>query len=46
MRWDRNSTDALHKTVEKVISKVAGWHLECLPDADAAYTCHSAVTVF
>lgn len=46
MRWDRKSTDALHKTVEKVISKVAGWHLECLPDADAAYTCHSAVTVF
>lgn len=43
MRWDRKSTDALHKTVEKVISKVAGWHLECLPDADAAHTCHSAV---
>ena len=43
MRWDRKSTDALHKTVEKVISKVACWHLECLPDADAAYTCHSAV---
>lgn len=44
MRWDRTSTDALHKTVEKVISKVACWHLECLPDADAAYTCHKVVT--
>lgn len=44
MRWDRASTDALHKTVEKVISQVACWHLECLPDADAAYTCHKAVT--
>lgn len=44
MRWDRTSTDALHKTVEKVISKVACWHLECLPDADAAHTCHKAVT--
>ena len=43
MRWDRRSTDALHKTVEKVISRVAGWHLECLPDEDAAHTCHSAV---
>ena len=43
MRWDRRSTDALHKTVEKVISRVAGWHLECLPDEDAALTCHSAV---
>ena len=45
MRWDRRSTDALHKTVEKVISKVRGWHLECLPDADAAHTCCSAVTL-
>lgn len=44
MRWDRQSTDALHKTVEKVISRVRGWHLECLPDADAASVCHSAVT--
>ena len=44
MRWDRISTDALHRTVEKVISKVRCWHLECLPDADAAYTCHKAVT--
>jgi hypothetical protein len=43
MRWDRRSTDALHKTVEKVITRVAGWHLECLPDEDAAHTCHSAV---
>ena len=44
MRWDRRSTDALHKTVEKVISRVNGWHLECLPDADAANVCRSAVT--
>ena len=43
MRWDRSSTDALHKTVEKVISKVSCWHLECLPDDDAAKTCHEAV---
>ena len=44
MRWDRSSTDALHKTVEKVIMCVKGWHLECLPDEDAAKTCHEAVT--
>lgn len=44
MRWDRASTDALHRTVEKVISTVKGWHLECLPDNDAALTCHEAVT--
>ena len=43
MRWDRRSTDALHKTVESVITRVNGWHLECLPDADAAFTCNAAV---
>lgn len=43
MRWDRKSTDALHSTVEKVITKVRGWHLECLPDGDAARVCNSAV---
>ena len=44
MRWDRRSTDALHATVEKVIKVVKGWHLECLPDADAAKVCNSAVS--
>ena len=44
MRWDRNSTDALHKTVEKVITDVACWHLECLPDKAAAVICHEAVS--
>lgn len=44
MRWDPVATDALHKTVEKVISKVASWHLECLPDEAAALTCNSAIT--
>jgi hypothetical protein len=43
MRWDRKSTDALHSTVEKVITRVRGWHLECLPDADAAHVCNTAV---
>ena len=44
MRWDSKSTEALHKTVEKVISRIGSWHLECLPDADAANVCRSAVT--
>ena len=45
MRWDSVSTEALHKTVEKVIMKVSCWHLECLPDADAANVCHDAVKI-
>lgn len=46
MRWDHASSEALHKTVEKVVSVVPGWHLECLPDADAARTsCAACVPV-
>ena len=43
MRWDGASVSALHNTVEKVISVVPCWHLECLPDADAAVLCNSTV---
>lgn len=46
MRWDPASTEALHKTVEKVVMSVPGWHLECLPDTDAARTsCAACVPV-
>ncbi len=44
MKWDRKSSDHLHKAVEKVISTVPCWVLECLPDAEAAHTCRDAVT--
>lgn len=44
MRWDRRSVDNLHETVGKVIRSIGSWHLECLPDADAAKVCHEAVT--
>lgn len=43
MRWDRGSNDRLHATVEKVIGKVGCWHLECLPDPEAALICRDAV---
>ena len=45
MRWDPRATEALHKSVEKVISTVKCWHLECLPDEDAARTCCQAVKI-
>lgn len=44
MRWDGTSVSALHKTVEKVIVRVPGYHLECLPDADAARVCFEEVS--
>lgn len=43
MRWDPRATDALHKSVEKVISAIRCWHLECLPDEEAARICCAAV---
>ena len=42
-RWDRASVDYLHKTVEKVIGKVGCWHLDCLPDHEAARLCCDTV---
>lgn len=44
MRWDSASVSALHKTVEKVITVVPGYGLECLPDEAAAVLCHSEVS--
>ena len=43
-RWDGEAMAQLHKAVEKTISIVPCYHLECLPDQDAAVTCHSTVS--
>jgi hypothetical protein len=43
MRWDGKSVSSMHKTIEKVIGVVPCWHLECLPDKDAAVLCNSTV---
>lgn len=44
IRWDNNATNCLHSNVEKVVRSVKSWHLECLPDADAANVCFEAVS--
>ena len=43
MRWNRQLADGLDETEKLLISKVPMWHLECLPDADAAMLCASTV---
>lgn len=45
MRWEPSATTALHKSVEKVIMTVKCWHLECLPDEEAANVCRAAIEV-
>ena len=42
-RWDCEAMSDLHRSVEKAISIVPCYHLECLPDADAANVCYSTV---
>ena len=43
-RWDSEAMVMLHKAVEKTISIVPCYHLECLPDEAAAVLCHSTVS--
>lgn len=43
-RWDSEAMVMLHKAVEKAISIVPCYHLECLPDEAAAVLCHSTVS--
>lgn len=43
MKWDRVMADGLHNTLSGIIQSVGVFHLECLPDADAALLCHDTV---
>ena len=42
-RWDNEAMSSLHKSVEKTITMVPCYHLECLPDEAAAMVCYNAV---
>ena len=44
-RWDKHIAEGLHETENMLAGEVAMWHLECLPDEDAARTCHDAVAI-
>lgn len=39
MRWDKKIADGLHQTQNGLASNVPIWHLECLPDEEAAKLC-------
>lgn len=43
MRWDKNIADGLHQTQNGLASNVPIWHLECLPDEEAAKLCCRSV---
>lgn len=43
IRWNRSIMDAITATVEIVVTQVPCYHLDCLPDPDAARTCLTAI---
>jgi hypothetical protein len=44
VRWDKISSEATSKTIEKTILKVPCYHLGCLPDKEAAELCCNTIT--
>lgn len=43
-RWDSRVADGLHATENSLVSTVPVWHLECLPDEEAAKLCHAQIS--
>ncbi len=43
IKWDKAMERGVSSTVEKIAMTVPVWHLDCLPDADAAFTCLKGV---
>ena len=41
--WDKGIADGLHHTLNALAMKTAVWHLDCLPDGEAARLCCEAV---
>ena len=39
MRWDDKISDCLHETESKLALMIPVWHLDCLPDKEAARLC-------
>lgn len=44
-RWDERIADGLHHTENALASTVAVWHLECLPNEEAARLCNETITL-
>ena len=43
-RWDERIADGLHQTENALASAIPVWHLECLPDEEAAKLCNETIT--
>lgn len=43
VKWEKDSADGIHTTITGIITNVPVFHLECLPDSDAAQLCHNTL---
>ena len=43
-RWDERIADGLHQTENALASSIPVWHLECLPNEEAAKLCNETIT--
>ena len=44
-RWDARIADGLHETENALATYIPVWHLDCLPDADAALKCKETIAI-
>jgi len=42
-RWDKQVAEGLHETEDMMAGEVNVWHLECLPDQEAAEICSKTI---
>ena len=42
-RWDKDIANGLHETENALATHIPCWHLECLPDEEAARVCHQEI---
>lgn len=45
LKYDSTIADGLHNTLSALLTRVACWHLRCLPNHDAAQLCHTNIAV-
>lgn len=43
MKWRREYADGLHRTLVDLVGRCGVYHLQCLPDKEAALLCHDTV---
>ena len=44
MPWNIRISENLHQTMNRLAQTIPMWHLECLPDEEAARLCHDTIT--